>query len=359
MVAPGAGLLAARREGGEGALVDAFRDHLLGASGETYLNTPTKTPRPSARRFRNVHGFKAVLSEELKSLDGAKGTALSDLEGLRSACSDPTQALVEQAGQCSQCREEVLGVAGHVCRHCRLDQRFLDWELRLFKLHSSSLQAGQAVSAEQVARAAQRAALTRVGRGGLHEAEGAQGLMEELPESRRDGSGNAVSTTNVVRHPSEAETALQWILSQLRASRSSGESDRLAEGLVQVAGQHLKRLEGQRRLFLRLGHCPSRSGCSCTRTTSSGMATMRLRLRAPGEVVKPQEEVFKLHPEEVPARNVDFSRDKMASAAELRARLGTLRYLKSLQAEQSSAKATLEEAGDKDACPVCPGAARL
>lgn len=35
-----------------------------------------------------------------------------------------------------------------------------------------------------------------------------------------------------------------------------------------------------------------------------GMATMRLRLRFPGEQVKPHEELFKLHEEEVPARNV-------------------------------------------------------
>jgi E3 ubiquitin-protein ligase SHPRH len=34
------------------------------------------------------------------------------------------------------------------------------------------------------------------------------------------------------------------------------------------------------------------------------MATMRLRLRFPGEQVKPHEELYKLHAEEVPARNV-------------------------------------------------------
>mmetsp|Transcript_47933 Transcript_47933/g.120974 ORF Transcript_47933/g.120974 Transcript_47933/m.120974 type:complete len:432 (+) Transcript_47933:304-1599(+) len=83
-----------------------------------------------------------------------------------------------------------------------------------------------------------------------------------------------------------------------------------------------------------------------------GMATMRLRLRFPGEQVKPHEELFKLHEEEVPARNVEFSRDKAAAAATLRSRLGTLHYLKTLETATAKPEAQLLE-GDRDHCPVC------
>jgi hypothetical protein len=40
--------------------------------------------------------------------------ALGALEELRRECEQPGPELVEQAGQCSQCREELLGIRGKV-----------------------------------------------------------------------------------------------------------------------------------------------------------------------------------------------------------------------------------------------------
>lgn len=56
-----------------------------------------------------------------------------------------------QAGQCGRCRAE-LGESGRVCRHCRLDERWLAWEMRIYSVHTRALVAGTAVSAEDALR---------------------------------------------------------------------------------------------------------------------------------------------------------------------------------------------------------------
>ena len=53
-----------------------------------------------------------------------------------------------QAGQCGRCRGE-LGVAGQVCQHCRLDEQFVGWEVRIYSLQTHAMAAGQAVTAEE------------------------------------------------------------------------------------------------------------------------------------------------------------------------------------------------------------------
>lgn len=53
-----------------------------------------------------------------------------------------------QAGQCGRCRGE-LGVAGRVCQHCRLDEQFVGWEVRIYSLQTHAMAAGQAVTAEE------------------------------------------------------------------------------------------------------------------------------------------------------------------------------------------------------------------
>lgn len=53
-----------------------------------------------------------------------------------------------QAGQCGRCRGE-LGVVGRVCQHCRLDEQFVGWEVRIYSLQTHAMAAGQAVTAEE------------------------------------------------------------------------------------------------------------------------------------------------------------------------------------------------------------------
>ena len=69
------------------------------------------------------------------------------------ACTDIASVLClfPQAGQCGRCRAE-LGESGQVCQHCRLDERWLGWEMRLYSVHTRALVAGAAVSAEDALR---------------------------------------------------------------------------------------------------------------------------------------------------------------------------------------------------------------
>lgn len=59
-------------------------------------------------------------------------------------------------------------------------------------------------------------------------------------------------------------------------------------------------------------------------------ATMRLRLRYPGEKVAESERSYKLLPDEVPVMRSRFLADQAAASAELSLRSGQLRYLQNL-----------------------------
>lgn len=68
---------------------------------------------------------------------------------------------------------------------------------------------------------AQAAALRQVGRGGLNEQAGSShqdppGLEEGLPAVQRRGDATAVSTAEIVRHPSETEQVLRILATHLR-----------------------------------------------------------------------------------------------------------------------------------------------
>jgi E3 ubiquitin-protein ligase SHPRH len=70
---------------------------------------------------------------------------------LDAACCTPSEELVRRAGDCGRCRAE-LGVRGQLCEHCGLDELFLRWELRLFRLTTRALQAGNKVGGGEEGR---------------------------------------------------------------------------------------------------------------------------------------------------------------------------------------------------------------
>ncbi len=67
-----------------------------------------------------------------------------------------------------RCRADGLNVSGRTCRHCDLDDAFLAWELRLFRLQARGGGgvgdvSQVVVSADQAIQQAQARALHRVG----------------------------------------------------------------------------------------------------------------------------------------------------------------------------------------------------
>ena len=95
-----------------------------------------------------THTFEdqSAATPAVKFCDGRHFTSGS--KGVLNGC------MAGQAGQCGRCRAE-LGESGQVCRHCRLDERWLAWEMRLYSVHTRALVAGAAVSAEDALRQVQ------------------------------------------------------------------------------------------------------------------------------------------------------------------------------------------------------------
>jgi E3 ubiquitin-protein ligase SHPRH len=118
--------------------------------GDTYRQKVAQNATSIANRFATLHGLKLLISKELGAMATQQAAAMSQLQDLQEGCTapgGPEQGLAEQAGQCGRCRAE-MGVAGLVCRHCRLDEGMRRWEVRLFSLHTRALVAGTLVSGE-------------------------------------------------------------------------------------------------------------------------------------------------------------------------------------------------------------------
>jgi hypothetical protein len=116
--------------------------------GDTYRQKVAQNATSIANRFATLHGLKLLISKELGAMATQQAAAMSQLQDLQEGCTapgGPEQGLAEQAGQCGRCRAET-GVAGLVCRHCRLDEGMRWWEVRLFSLHTRALVAGTMVS---------------------------------------------------------------------------------------------------------------------------------------------------------------------------------------------------------------------
>ena len=66
-----------------------------------------------------------------------------------------------QAATCGRCRSE-MGEAGRVCRHCRMDDVWVGWETRLFRLETRAMGAGGYVSHEDALRQVSLASVARL-----------------------------------------------------------------------------------------------------------------------------------------------------------------------------------------------------
>eukprot|EP00882_Tetradesmus_deserticola_P019057 GHRQ01020502.1.p1 GENE.GHRQ01020502.1~~GHRQ01020502.1.p1 ORF type:complete len:406 (+),score=141.70 GHRQ01020502.1:53-1270(+) len=115
--------------------------------GDTYRQKVAHNATSIANRFASLHGLKLLISQELGAMAAQQAAAMRQLQQLQEGCSapgGPDQGLAEQAGQCGRCRAGI-GVAGLVCRHCKLDEGMRRWEVRLFSLHTRALVAGTMV----------------------------------------------------------------------------------------------------------------------------------------------------------------------------------------------------------------------
>ncbi|CAL5225440.1 g8258 [Coccomyxa viridis] len=322
---------------------EAIRDQLTEI--DAMRRKVEKNATSLARRFRNLAGLKLLLADELAALEAAKRKAVSALDELSEACTHRPQTLVEQAATCGRCRSE-LGEAGRVCRHCRMDDVWVGWEARLFRLESRAMGAGDYVSHEDALRQAQAASLRRITQGGLNEASavGAEGLESSLGEAgRRDRE--VVSTVDIVRHPSEAEQILRMLPAHLRGLKQLRPSAaRLRDGVLAASKVALERMEASRKVFLKGRALALAQRTALYARDELNMSTLRIRTRLPGEFVRPHEVHFKLHEAELPVKNKELTTDRIVAEADLGKQLGTLRYLLGLSSARQRAEAARERA---------------
>ncbi|KXZ52879.1 hypothetical protein GPECTOR_8g26 [Gonium pectorale] len=173
-------------------------DLLMEGGGGTAAAEHTDVNASSmAHRFSSLLGLKPLLNQALDAIEEHRAEALRCLEalGARAAAEQPDPDFVEQAGQCGRCRSGPSRAL--VCEHCRLDERFIQWEVRLFALYSRALTAGATVTAEEAARRAQAAMVRWAGRGGLNEDRGAdEEGAEDDDEAGRRGANVALAATS-------------------------------------------------------------------------------------------------------------------------------------------------------------------
>ncbi|GLI64470.1 hypothetical protein VaNZ11_007743 [Volvox africanus] len=316
-------------EGHGQAAVDYIKEKLL--EGDTYRQKTEVNASSLANRFSSLLGLKMLLNDSLNAIEEHRAEAMRLLDdlGTRTRQSQPAPEFVEQAGQCGRCRSGPTRTL--VCEHCRLDERFIQWEVRLFALYSRALTAGATVTAEEAARRAQAALVRWAGHGGLHEKQGAEDQLEEGDDGTRRGANVAVANTSW--RQSEAEMVLRLLVALLRQHFRHDADERHAE-IMREGKAHVNRLEAQRRLLVAARSTSLAQRMLLYAHDELAMATMRMRLAREGEPISAHEVNLKLHPAAVPVKNVELSNDRIVAEGDLQRKLGSLRYLRKLQSIQ-------------------------
>lgn len=228
-------------------------------------------------RFRDLFGLQSVLSHDINAMTAAGRAAMDGLRALAGEVADPPAALVQLAACCPRCvpwmerrggstrsatSAAAAAAAARICRHCRLDETFLAWEVRLFSVVAAEREAGATVSAEEALQRAHADTLRRVEMGGLGEIAGPL-AEEEAEQDAAAGGGwegsssrrtDAVARPVLKRQPSEAERALSLLLGQLRQVKLPPTAVPQREVVVAAGKAHLEQLEAQRKqLYIKVG----------------------------------------------------------------------------------------------------------
>ncbi|KAL4857890.1 E3 ubiquitin-protein ligase [Chlorella vulgaris] len=313
-----------------------------------YLRSVSQNATSIASKFRDLYGLELVLKQELGEYNKAQAAATNELQRLQVACQNPSPGIINLAATCGRCRQDTA-VAGVVCRHCRLEELFWGWEGRAFALYSKAREGAGNVTAEEAIQQAQHDTLHRVvGRGGLGEAsksveeedeEGSTQLL--LGAGRRD---NAAAGAQIVRRPGDVENVLRLLLNQLRQVKVPSGKAEAEKELVMTAGKaHLDLLEQYRRLYLKSRALGSAQRQRLYALDELEQCTMRIKLLDNNELRQDREELFRVYRAELPVRFTELSNDKASAELELRARMGTLRYLLTVKAREASKAAASGE----------------
>lgn len=251
-------------------VVHSLKQHL--SEDDLYRQAASRNATNLATRFRDAFGLKLVIQQELDAQDSSRREVLDLLKNLGHRVDSQDKTLIETAAHCSACRS-FNATGGIVCDHCSFDKKMIEWEVRIFT-HVASSRGKANLTAEAVAAAAHRQALSKVGRGGLGESEHLQGAGVLRPKR----SDNKVADSKITRGPSQAEKALKFISNALKNVKlPDGQLEPRRELILAASKAHLEILEFRRKEYIKVGAVATAQRQVLYALDELGMCRMRIQ----------------------------------------------------------------------------------
>ncbi|KAF3554843.1 hypothetical protein F2Q69_00017781 [Brassica cretica] len=312
-------------------------------------------------RFRTIHGMKLHLQTCMDTLESSRKTVMDKLLEINKTMKKPRVEDIECIGNCKYCNKKD---DGPTCIHCELDERFQEYEARLFRLNKSRGGVMEHASAEEMVDLQKKKSARNHFFFGLSSRNNPSSVDNEEPTKRNAGDAVIVS-----KSASETEVVLGVIRDHCKSYLDS--ESKLA------AKNHLKTLE----FFIYLmkvmrkeyAHARdlARAQANLLRAYDEiKMATMRLQLRESEDDTA----IYALSLDELDAASVQNTNDKFLAQSSLLSIKGKLRYLKGLietkqkQEESQDHSSSVEETVKaldpveqerenvikrEEACPIC------
>lgn len=316
---------------------------------EVYRHAASKNASNVASRFNDVFGLQVLLGKELGAQDEMRSEVLALLKYLGKRVLEEDPALIDAAAHCGTCRS-FNAMGGIVCEHCHFDRKMIGWEVRLFTLVASARGEGT-LSAENVAEAAHKQSLYRVGIGGVGEKSSLQG--DGVQGKRSD---NKVADSKVIRGPSQTEKVLKYLANFTKGlSFDTDDLEEKRQLLLKASKFHLDLMELRRREFIKVRALAVAQRQVLYSLDELNMCRMRIRLRLSSEqALSAEEERYTVHPFEIPDRLVEFQTEHAMAQSDLKNALGTWKYLKTLEKLNTTHNASNGGGPVKEQiCPVC------
>ncbi|CAF2298271.1 unnamed protein product [Brassica napus] len=308
-------------------------------------------------RFRTIHGMKLHLQTCMDTLESSRKTVMDKLLEIDQTMEKPRLEDIECIGNCKYCNKKD---DGPTCIHCELDERFQEYEARLFRLNKSRGGVMEHASAEEMVDLQKKKSARN------HFFFGLSSRNNDVNPSHVDNEEptkrNASDAVIVSKSASETEVVLGVIRNHCKSYLDS--ESKLA------AKNHLKTLEVMRKEYAH-ARALARDQAHLLRAYDEiKMATMRLQLRESEDDTA----IYALSLDELDAASVQNTNDKFLAQSSLLSIKGKLRYLKGLietkqkQGESQDHSSPVEEtakASDpveqerenvvkrEDACPIC------
>ena len=251
-------------------IIHSLKQHL--SEDDLYRQAASRNATNLATRFRDIFGLKLVLQQEIEAQDSSRREVIDLLKNLGHRVDSQDKTLIETAAHCSACRS-FNATGGIVCDHCSFDKKMIEWEVRIFT-HVASSRGKANLTAEAVAAAAHRQALSKVGRGGLGESE----HLQDAGVLRPKRSENKVADSKITRGPSQAEKVLRFIsnaLKNIKLPNSQVEPRR--EVLLGASKVHLQILEYRRKEYIKVGAVATAQRQVLYALDELGMCRMRIQ----------------------------------------------------------------------------------